>query len=56
MLPGVRTLDLKKNVDPKDFARLIMIIMNGLGVQAVNGATPAEMNRAVDLALQSLPL
>ena len=48
--------DLKKNVDPKDFARLIMIIMNGLGVQAVNGATPAEMNRAVDLALQSLPL
>jgi AcrR family transcriptional regulator len=48
--------DLKKGVDPKDLARLIMIVMNGLGIQAVNGATPAEMNRAVDLALQSLPL
>jgi AcrR family transcriptional regulator len=48
--------DLRKNVDPKDLARLIMIVMNGLGIQAVNGATPAEMNRAVDLALQSLPL
>ena len=48
--------DLRKGVDPKDLARLIMIVMNGLGIQAVNGATPAEMNRAVDLALQSLPL
>lgn len=48
--------DLKKGVDPTDLARLIMIVMNGLGVQAVNGATPAEMNRAVELALRSLPL
>jgi AcrR family transcriptional regulator len=48
--------DLRKDVDPKDLARLIIIVMNGLGIQAVNGATPAEMNRAVDLALQSLPL
>ena len=48
--------DLKKEVDPKDLARLVVILMNGLGIQAVNGATPAEMNRAVDLALRSLPL
>jgi AcrR family transcriptional regulator len=48
--------DLRKSVDPRDLARLIIIVMNGLGVQAVNGATTAEMNRAVDLALQSLPL
>jgi len=48
--------DLKKGIDPKDLARLIVIVMNGLGIQAVNGATSAEMNRAVDLALQSLPL
>ena len=48
--------EFKKDVDPKDLARLIIIVMNGLGVQAVNGATPAEMNRAVDLALRSLPL
>ena len=48
--------DLREGIDPRDLARLIVIVMNGLGVQAVNGATPAEMNRAVDLALQSLPL
>jgi hypothetical protein len=48
--------DLRKGVNPRDLARLVIILMNGLGVQAVNGATPAEMNRAVDLALQSLPL
>jgi hypothetical protein len=48
--------DLRKGVDPNDLARLIIIVMNGLGIQAVNGATPAEMNRAVDLALRSLPL
>jgi AcrR family transcriptional regulator len=48
--------DLPKDVDPNDLARLVMILMNGLSVQAVNGATPAEMNRAVTLALKSLPL
>ncbi len=48
--------DLEKDVNPKDLARLIMILMNGLSVQAVNGATPAEMTRAVELALRSLPL
>lgn len=30
--------------------------MNGLGVQAVNGATRSEMERAVELALRSLPI
>jgi AcrR family transcriptional regulator len=48
--------DLPKHVDPNDLARLVMILMNGLSVQAVNGATQAEMNRAVTLILKSLPL
>jgi AcrR family transcriptional regulator len=48
--------DLAKDVYPKDLARLIMILMNGLSVQAVNGATSAEMNRAIELAMKSLPL
>jgi len=48
--------DLAKDVDPKDLARLVVILLNGLSVQAVNGATVAEMNRAVELALRSLPL
>jgi len=48
--------DLPKHVNPKDLARYVLILMNGLGVQAVNGATASEMTRAVDLALKTLPL
>lgn len=48
--------DLPRDVNPKDLARYIVIVMNGLGVQAVNGASAAEMNRAVELALRSMPL
>ena len=48
--------DLAQDVDPRDLARLVVILLNGLSVQAVNGATAAEMNRAVELALKSLPL
>lgn len=48
--------DLANDVDPKDLARLVVILLNGLSVQAVNGATVPEMNRAVELALKSLPL
>jgi AcrR family transcriptional regulator len=48
--------DLPKDVDPKDLARYVSIVMNGLGVQAANGATRTEMNRAVNLALRSMPL
>jgi AcrR family transcriptional regulator len=48
--------DLGKNVNPKDLGRYVAIVINGLGVQAANGATPAEMRRAVELALQSMPL
>lgn len=48
--------DLAKEVDPKDLARLIMILMNGLSVQSANGAGAAEMNRAIELAMRSLPL
>lgn len=48
--------DLPQDVDPKDLARYVYIVMTGLGVQAANGATQAEMTRAVDLALRSMPL
>jgi len=48
--------DLAKDVNPKDLARYIAIVINGLGVQAANGATQLEMTRAVDLALRALPL
>lgn len=48
--------DLSKNVNPKDLARYVFIVMNGLSIQSANGVTAAEMNAAVDIALRSLPL
>ncbi len=51
-----READLARDVDAKDLARYIFIVMNGLAVQAVNGATKTEMNGAVKMALRSMPL
>ena len=48
--------DLRGDVDAKDLARYVSVVMNGLSVQAVNGATRAEMNRTVKMALRSMPL
>jgi len=48
--------DLAADVNPKDLARYVMIVLNGLAVQAANGATGAEMSRAVAIALRSVPL
>jgi hypothetical protein len=48
--------DLSSDVDAKDLARYISVVMNGLAVQAVNGATRTEMLRTVKMALQSMPL
>jgi AcrR family transcriptional regulator len=48
--------DLPQDIDPKDLARYVCIVMTGLGVQAANGASKSEMTRAVELFLRSLPL
>lgn len=48
--------DLPKNIDPDDLARYVSVVLNGLGIQAVNGATAAELKRAAELALRSMPL
>ncbi len=48
--------DLPRGVNPKDLARYVMILLNGLSVQAANGATQSEMRRAVDVALRSLAI
>jgi AcrR family transcriptional regulator len=48
--------DLAADVNPNDLARYIMIVMNGLSIQAANGATKAEMTSAVQMALRSMPL
>jgi AcrR family transcriptional regulator len=46
---------LAKNVDPGDLARYISTVLTGLGVQAANGSTRAEMMRLVDIVLRSMP-
>jgi AcrR family transcriptional regulator len=46
--------DLPAQVNPKDLARYVLVVMNGLSVQAANGASQAEMNAAVDIALRSI--
>jgi len=56
MLRAQKGGDLRRDVDAKDLARYIFVVMNGLSVQAVNGATQAEMNRTVKMALRSMPL
>ena len=48
--------ELPSDVDPKDLARYVLLVMNGLGVQAASGATRSEMKRAIDLALRTLPV
>jgi AcrR family transcriptional regulator len=46
--------DLPADVNPLDLARYVLIVMNGLSIQAANGASLTEMNAAVDLALRSM--
>jgi AcrR family transcriptional regulator len=48
--------DLPAHLAPADFARYISTILTGIGVQAANGSTPAELQRIVRIAKQSLPL
>jgi AcrR family transcriptional regulator len=48
--------DLPSHVNPADLARYVTMVMHGLSVQASNGATRDEMKRAVDIALQALPV
>jgi AcrR family transcriptional regulator len=44
--------ELPREIQPADFARYLSSIMAGLGVQAVNGATRAELRRVAAIALR----
>lgn len=48
--------DLKRSLDPGDLARYVSALLNGLGVQAANGASRKQMSHIVDLAISSLPI
>jgi AcrR family transcriptional regulator len=47
--------DLPADARPADLARYLATITNGMSVQAVNGATRAELRRVVELVLRSWP-
>ena len=47
--------DLAKDVDAGDLARYISTVLTGLGVQAANGSTLAEMTRLVEMVLRTMP-
>jgi AcrR family transcriptional regulator len=44
--------ELETGVNPADFSRYLGTLVQGLGIQAANGATKAELHRVVDLALR----
>ncbi len=48
--------DLDKSINAVDFAQYISMLLAGLAVQAVNGATKSEMKRSVEMALTYLDL
>ena len=51
---GQRDGELRGEVNAADYARYIAATMNGLGVQALNGANRAELTRLADMALHFL--
>ena len=44
--------ELPREIQPADFARYLSSVMAGLGVQAANGATRAELRRVAAIALR----
>ena len=48
--------DLPLSVQPEDLARYVATFLNGMSVQASNGATREELLRAVEIALRALPV
>jgi AcrR family transcriptional regulator len=46
--------ELPREIQPADFARYLSSVMAGLGVQAANGATRAELRRVAAIALRCI--
>ena len=46
--------ELAAEIQPADFARYIASVMAGLGIQAANGATRAELRRVAEIALRCI--
>src|ERR1700740_2740427 len=48
--------ELPAGIQPADFARYLSSVMAGLGVQAANGATRAELRRVAAIALRYIEI
>jgi AcrR family transcriptional regulator len=48
--------DLPSNARPTDLAKFVTTVLHGLAVQAAGGATRAQLNRVVDIALRAWPV
>ena len=46
--------ELPAEIQPADFARYLSSVMAGLGVQAANGSTRAELRRVAEIALRCI--
>lgn len=46
--------ELPREIQPADFARYLSSVMAGLGIQAANGATRAELRRVASIALRCI--
>ena len=47
--------DLPPDANPASLARYVVTLIHGMSVQAAGGATRTELNRVVEIALQSWP-
>lgn len=47
--------DLPEGADPAALARYLMAVMNGMAVQSVSGATPADLKKLAETALNAWP-
>jgi len=47
--------DLAEDADPAALARYLMTVMNGMAVQSVSGATPADLRKVAETALRMWP-
>lgn len=48
--------EMPPELDPKDFARYIMTVLEGMSLRAAGGATRKELHKVADLALRTWPV
>ncbi len=46
--------DLRRDSDPAEIAKFVVTVVNGLSVQAANGASSKEMKRVTEMAMRGL--